>query len=143
MGVIEGRTWLEMLPEGECWRLVAQEEIGRVAVLVDGVPEIYPVNHVVQDKTIVFRTDPGSKLRGLVQSPLVCFEVDAGDPATHFGWSVMVKGRAVEITTGPELAAAAKLPLEYWAQSEKTHWIRIEPTAVTGRRIYRPTATGP
>ncbi len=141
MGVIEGRTWLEMLSEGECWRLVAEEDIGRVAVLVDGVPEIYPVNHVVQDETIVFRTDPGSKLRGLVQSPLVCFEADSGDPATHSGWSVMVKGRAVELTAGPELAEAAKLPLEYWAKGEKAHWIRIEPTAVTGRRIYRPTAT--
>lgn len=139
MGVIEGRTWLEMLSEAECWRLLAQEAIGRVAVLVDGVPEIYPVNHVVHGETVVFRTDPGSKLRGLVRSSAVCFEADAGDPATHTGWSVMVKGRAVELTRGDDVAAVAKLPLEYWAEGEKGHWIQIEPTAVTGRRIYRPT----
>jgi len=134
MGVIEGRTWLEHLYPAECWRLVAGEEIGRVAVLVDGVPEIYPVNHVVDRETIVFRTDPGSKLRGLVRSPMVCFEVDGIDGR---GWSVMVKGRASELTTGDDVASAAELPLQYWAHGEKSHWIGIDPVEVTGRRIYR------
>ena len=143
MGVIEGRTWLEMLTETECWRLVAQEELGRVAVLVDGVPEIYPVNHVVHAETVIFRTDPGSKLNGIVNDPRVCFEVDGGDPETRAGWSVMVKGRAAELTAGSDLAEAARLPLEFWARGEKAHWIRIEPTEVTGRRIYRANEPPP
>ena len=137
MGVIEGRTWLEQLHPSECWRLVAGEEIGRVAVLVDGAPEIYPVNHVVDRETIVFRTDPGSKLRGLVRSPMVCFEVDGIDGTARKGWSVMVKGRAAELTSGDDVASAAELPLRYWPQGEKSHWIRIDPVEVTGRRIYR------
>jgi nitroimidazol reductase NimA-like FMN-containing flavoprotein (pyridoxamine 5'-phosphate oxidase superfamily) len=143
VGVIEGRTWLEMLPETDCWRLVAEQEIGRVAVLVDGVPEIFPVNHVVHEEAVLFRTDPGSKLSGLLASPLVCFEVDGADPTTRSGWSVMVKGRATELTAGADLADAAKLPLEFWARGEKAHWIRIEASAVTGRRIYRTTAPPP
>ena len=57
MTVIEGRTWLEILQPAECWRLLAGQELGRVAVLVDGAPEIYPVNHIVDSETIVFRTD--------------------------------------------------------------------------------------
>ncbi len=138
MGVIEGRTWLEQLPPAECWRLVAGEEIGRVAVLVNGAPEIYPVNHVVDRETVVFRADPGSKLRGLLQSPMVCFEVDGADGTTGRGWSVMVKGRASELVTGDEVARASALPLRYWAHGEKSHWIRIDPAEVTGRRLYRP-----
>ena len=55
------------------------------------------MNHAVDDHSIIFRTDPGSKLRGIVRSPMVCFEVDAIDPATQRGWSVMVKGRATEL----------------------------------------------
>ena len=137
MPLIDGRTWLEVLPADECWELLAQEDIGRVAVLVDGVPEIYPVNHVVSDGAIIFRTDRGSKLRGLTRSPLVCFEVDGTSPAARIGWSVMVKGRAVELTTGDDLARATALPLVYWGHGEKPHWIRIEPEDVTGRRIYR------
>jgi nitroimidazol reductase NimA-like FMN-containing flavoprotein (pyridoxamine 5'-phosphate oxidase superfamily) len=143
MGVIEGRTWLEVIPEDECWHLVAEQEIGRVAVLVDGTPEIFPVNHVTKDRSVVFRTDAGSKLRGLVGGPTVCFEVDGADPVTRSGWSVMVKGPAVELTAGSDLADAATLPLEYWARGEKSHWIRIDPTRVTGRRIYRPTRPSP
>lgn len=137
MGVIDARTWLEVLSVRECWELIAQEEIGRVAVLVDGVPEIYPINHVVRDEAILFRTDRGSKLRGLVRSPMVCFEVDGTSPAARLGWSVMVKGRATELATAEEIGRAAELPLVYWGPGEKPHWVKIEPEMVTGRRIYR------
>lgn len=143
MAVLEGRTWLEVLTPTECWELIASEEIGRVGVLVDGVPEIYPINHTVWNEAILFRTDRGSKLRGLVRNPMVCFEVDGTSPAAKIGWSVMVKGRAVELTAGPDVAQAAALPLEYWGLGEKPHWIRIEPEAVTGRRIYRRPAAQP
>lgn len=137
MAVIEGRTWLEVLSAPECWELISQEQIGRVGVLVDGLPEIYPVNHVAQDRAILFRTDPGSKLRGLVRSPMVCFEVDGTSPAAKVGWSVMVKGRATELATAEDIARVAELPLGHWAPGEKSHWIKIEPEIVTGRRIYR------
>lgn len=46
--------------------------MGRVGVLVDSAPEIYPVNHVVDRQTIVFRTDTGSKLGGLDRSSSPC-----------------------------------------------------------------------
>lgn len=42
MGVIDGRTWLEHVNPIECWRLLASTPIGRVGVLVDSAPEIYP-----------------------------------------------------------------------------------------------------
>ena len=138
MTVIEGRTWLEILQPAECWRLIAGEELGRVAILIDGVPEIYPVNHIVESETIVFRTDPGSKLHGIARSSLVCFEVDGIDPVERRGWSVMVKGRAVEVAGGDAIARLTALDLRYWAPGEKQHWVRIEPEQVTGRRIYRP-----
>jgi uncharacterized protein len=143
MGVIDARTWLEVLPVRECWELIGQEDVGRVAVLVDGVPEIYPINHVVQDEAIFFRTDRGSKLRGLVRSPMVCFEVDGTSPAARLGWSVMVKGRATELATAEEVERAAELPLVYWALGEKPHWVKIEPEVVTGRRIYRHDSDTP
>ena len=138
MGVIEGRTWLELLNPAECWTLLGREEIGRLAVFVDGVPEIYPVNFVLDGHTVVFRTDAGSKLRGLVRSPTVCFEVDGADAATELGWSVMLKGKATELTAAADVASAMELPLHHWAHGEKTHWIRIDPFEVSGRRIYRP-----
>ena len=138
MGVIEGRTWLEVIGPDECWALLGREEIGRLAVLVGGVPEIYPVNFALDGHAVLFRTDPGSKLRGLVRSPTVCFEVDGIDAATKLGWSVMLKGTATELSTATTVAPASKVPLHHWAYGEKVHWIRIEPFEVSGRRIYRP-----
>ena len=139
MVLLDGRTWLELIPPAECWKLLSGTPVGRVGVLVDSAPEIYPVNFVVDEETIVFRTDPGNKLRELERSPSICFEVDEIDVEDGTGWSVLVKGRAVELTDGEELRRAAKLPLHFWALGEKAHWIRIRPVEVTGRRIYRRT----
>lgn len=135
MGVVDGRTWLEHLAPPECWRLLSLSGVGRIGVLVDSAPEIYPVNFVVDGQTIVFRTDPGNKLRGLERSPAVCFEADGINFDDSTGWSVLVKGRAVEVTGADETRRASELPLEFWALGEKSHWIRIRPTEVTGRRI--------
>jgi nitroimidazol reductase NimA-like FMN-containing flavoprotein (pyridoxamine 5'-phosphate oxidase superfamily) len=138
MAVIEGRTWLELLTPTQCWDELRQAEVGRVAVLVDGRPEIYPVNFVVDDETIVFRTDPGGKLYGLLQHPATSFEVDGLDPTQRTGWSVLVKGSASEIRGGPEMSQATALDLRFWAHGEKSRWLRIRPDEVTGRRIHRP-----
>jgi nitroimidazol reductase NimA-like FMN-containing flavoprotein (pyridoxamine 5'-phosphate oxidase superfamily) len=142
MSVIDGRTWLEHLSPAECLSLLAAAPVGRIGVLNDSAPEIYPVNHVVDRDTIVFRTDPGSKLRGLLRSPAVCYQVDGIDPEDATGWSVLVKGRAVELHNPDELRRVASLPLHYWTLGDKAHWIRIIPDQVTGRRIWSRTTPG-
>jgi nitroimidazol reductase NimA-like FMN-containing flavoprotein (pyridoxamine 5'-phosphate oxidase superfamily) len=139
MGVIDGRTWLEHLSPATCWELLAATPVGRIGVINDSAPEIYPVNHVVDRQTLVFRTDPGTKLRGLLRSPSVCYQIDGIDPQNATGWSVLVKGRAVQIQEPGEVRAAAELPLEYWSLGDKAHWIRIVPAQVTGRRIWSHT----
>ena len=143
MVVLEGRTLLELLDPAECWRRIATAPIGRIAVLVDSAPEIYPVNFAVDGQSVVFRTDGGSKFRGLDRSPSVAFEVDGVDPSTNTGWSVLIKGQASRIADLAELRAVLELPLELWAPGTKTRWIRIRPAEITGRAIYpRPAPKG-
>jgi uncharacterized protein len=141
MAVIDGRTWLEHLGPDECWRLLASTPVGRIGVLVDSAPEIYPVNHLVDGRSIVFRTSPGSKLRGLDRSPSVCFQVDGIDPDTHTGWSVLVKGRATPLRNADEMGKVADLRLPYWTVGAKAHWVRIVAHQVTGRRIWHGSGT--
>ena len=151
MAVIDPRTWLEHLSPAQCWEMIESSPIGRVGVLHDSAPEIYPVNHVVDHHSIVFRTDPGSKLSGLLRSPAVCFEVDAVDATRESGWSVLVKGRAVEVHDPHDLERLADLPLRPWAVGEKQHWVRIVGDEVTGRRLWtrgdepsgQPSSRGP
>jgi nitroimidazol reductase NimA-like FMN-containing flavoprotein (pyridoxamine 5'-phosphate oxidase superfamily) len=139
MAGIDGRTRLEHLSPAECWGLLAATPVGRIGVLNDSAPEIFPVNHVVDRDTIVFRTDPGSKLRGLLRSPAVGYQVDGIDPAEAAGWSVLVKGRAVEVHHPDELRRVAQLPLRYWALGNKAHWVRMVSDQITGRRIWSRT----
>ena len=84
MAVIDPRTWLEHLSPAQCWQMIESSPIGTRGRPARQRAGIYPVNHVVDHHSIVFRTDPGSKLSGLLRSPAVCFEVDAVDAGT---WS--------------------------------------------------------
>jgi nitroimidazol reductase NimA-like FMN-containing flavoprotein (pyridoxamine 5'-phosphate oxidase superfamily) len=137
VGATTDRTWVEHLSTEECWALLALHPVGRIGVLVNSAPEIYPVNHVVDEGTVVFRTDPGSKLHGIDRSPSVCFEADDLSLDDRTGWSVLVKGRAAEIDDPEELRRAQALPLRFWVLGEKGHWIRITPSEITGRQIHR------
>jgi len=61
-------------------------------------------------------------------------------PADATGWSVLVKGRAVEVDDADEVRAVARLPLQYWSVGYEPHWVRILPTEVSGRRIWNGAA---
>jgi nitroimidazol reductase NimA-like FMN-containing flavoprotein (pyridoxamine 5'-phosphate oxidase superfamily) len=138
MAITNSKPWMELLSETQCWELLGGSPVGRIGVLVDSAPEIYPVNHAVDGQTIVFRTEPGAVLRALNRSPAVSFQVDDFDAATSTGWSVLVKGAAREVTSAQEERPLLGLDLRYWAVGPKPVWVRIEPAEVTGRRILRP-----
>jgi nitroimidazol reductase NimA-like FMN-containing flavoprotein (pyridoxamine 5'-phosphate oxidase superfamily) len=130
------------LPAEECWRLLAGAPIGRIGVLTRHEPEIYPVNHIVDRGTIVFRIGPSDALLGLSMHPRVSFEVDGVDPDRRTGWSVLVKGEA-EVHREPDaLRRPTVQPVDTWPDGERTRWVRVLPTEVTGRRIRR-TGGGP
>lgn len=147
-GTIGDRDGFEHLDELTCWALLASAPVGRIGVVVDGAAEIYPVNHVVDRQpngalTVVFRTDPGTKLAGLAATPDVCFQADDLDHDRRRGWSVLVKGHARQVrqlTDPDERDRVEHIPVGTWDSGPKRHWIRIEPTEVTGRRIGPPSA---
>jgi nitroimidazol reductase NimA-like FMN-containing flavoprotein (pyridoxamine 5'-phosphate oxidase superfamily) len=142
MAIIDGRTWMEHLSDETCWELLETTPVGRIAVMVDGAPEVYPVNFVVDGRSVAFRTAPGSKLRGLERFPTTSFEADVIDPDLHTGWSVMIKGRVVDVTRPDEHARLAAIPLTLWTAGAKDHWVRVRPTEVTGRRIHSIASRG-
>ena len=135
--LIDLNTGLAIIERDECFELLAGEEVGRLAVVVGGRPEIFPVNYVVHGDGVVFRTDPGTKLAASVQGP-VSFEVDHLDKETRSAWSVILHGRAHHITPfdSPQLRdRTAHLAIHPWTATPKLHLVRVVPTTVTGRRI--------
>ncbi len=129
-------SWAE-LTRSECFRLLAAEHLGRVAVVDDLGPVVFPVNFVLDRHTVVFRTGQGTKLGAASRGSRVCFEVDGTDDAARTGWSVLVRGEATEVTDRDELARLAGMPLEVWAPGDRDRYVRILPAALTGRRICR------
>jgi nitroimidazol reductase NimA-like FMN-containing flavoprotein (pyridoxamine 5'-phosphate oxidase superfamily) len=79
---------VSILPQTECWDLLSGGSLGRLVTSVDGQPEIFPVNFVVQHRTILFRTAEGTKLVSTAINNNVLFEADDHNVAE--GWSVFV-----------------------------------------------------
>jgi nitroimidazol reductase NimA-like FMN-containing flavoprotein (pyridoxamine 5'-phosphate oxidase superfamily) len=124
----------EVLSTNECWALLRDSVVGRLAVTVNGDPDIFPVNPVVDHGTIVFRTTAGTKLAA-TKGRNVAFEVDGYDTDTARAWSVVLKGRVHEILEVEETLRALRLPLYPWQPGRKPRFVRIEPVSVTGRRF--------
>ena len=129
--------WQE-LTKSQCFELLAREHLGRVAVVDHLGPVVFPVNFILDRHMVIFRTSEGTKLDAACRGSRVAFEVDGTDTATHTGWSVLVRGEAMEVTDPTELARLRKLPLDPWAPGTKAHYVRILPAALTGRRIWIP-----
>ena len=136
MRSVDARTGIEWIHRDECLRLLAADEVGRLAIVVGDSPAVFPVNYALDGETIVFRTDEGTKLRSGPRSP-ACFEVDYFDRERRAGWSVVAAGRLEELTshTASELERAQKLTIGQWAGREKSHWMRLVPDRITGRRV--------
>lgn len=122
------------LDGSHCWSLLRSAEVGRLAVLVEDHPDIFPVNHVVDHGSIVFRTAAGTKLAA-AHGRLVAFEVDGRDDVAGTAWSVVVKGRAKKLEEPYGVLDALTLPLSPWHGGHKPWFIRIEPDSITGRRF--------
>lgn len=133
----DGRSCVDVLDESACWALLRSVEVGRLAIAIAHDPQIFPVNHVVDHGTLVFRTAEGSKLAGVVDAPVVAYEADGADASTGEVWSVVVRGRADRIRNVHELAATFGLPLFPWQGGRKEHFVRIVPATVTGRRFRK------
>jgi nitroimidazol reductase NimA-like FMN-containing flavoprotein (pyridoxamine 5'-phosphate oxidase superfamily) len=134
MSADEAKAGVE-LTDTQSWALLRESVVGRLALIVDGGPEIFPVNHLVDHGSVVFRTAAGTKLAEAV-GQTVAFEVDEYDRDKAVAWSVVVKGVAHEVKGMYEvLDMMVDLPLFPWHSEPKPHFVRIEPVAISGRRF--------
>jgi len=129
----------EILEPEQCRWLLRSRTVGRLAVISEGRPLIFPVNYAFADDEVVFRTSEGTKMSAALAEP-VAFEIDDLDEGRRTGWSVLVQGRAALITKDdrPNVQSLTRVPLEPW-QRGKVFWLRIAPTSITGRRVERAT----
>lgn len=118
----------------EALALLRTASIGRLVYTAQGEPRVLPLNYVVHQGAVVFRTSYGHLLDHIHLSE-VLFEADEADPETQTGWSVIVHGRAEEIWRSDDLDVVRGLPLRPWAPGVRDHFVRIVSTRITGRVI--------
>lgn len=125
---------MNVLSADESWNLLSSRSLGRLVICVEGWPEVFPVNYVVQRRTVLFRTaDFASKLFALVMNARVVFEAD--DYNVSEGWSVIVKGFAHVLHSNAEIEEAQRAQLMPWTAGRKPRFVRVDPREISGRRF--------
>lgn len=130
--IVEG---VRVLADDECWRLLVAHDLGRLAVQAGDGTDIFPVNYLVHERAIYFRSAPGSKLVDLSRSPGVAFEIDG--QLAHRVWSVVVHGIAQRLGTDAEIEASGVHHLTTWHPSDKFNYVRVKPHTITGRSFAK------
>jgi nitroimidazol reductase NimA-like FMN-containing flavoprotein (pyridoxamine 5'-phosphate oxidase superfamily) len=129
----------ELRPE-DCRRLIADGGVGRVAFQSATGQHIVPVSFELHGDSIVFRTSPTSELGRFAAGSEAAFEVDALDPDTRSGWSVVAKGRIEAVPDNFETAAIrffGKDPMP-WAEGVRRKYLRLTWRELTGRELVAP-----
>lgn len=128
---------IRYLDRARCLELLERAVVGRVAVLVNGVPQVVPVNYLVVDGDVVFRSGAGTKLAAAMSEQPVSFEVDRVDEERLTGWSVLLSGRAEAVTDPATLERVGASALVTWAPGPKDDVIRVRAETISGREIER------
>ena len=109
--------------------------MGRIAYAADYGARILPVNYVLADGSIIFRTVPDGEIFHHALNSMCAFEIDDTDEFFESGWSVVAIGR-LELATGDDFdhMRFGKLP-QPWATGNRYMFVRLPCTQVSGRRV--------
>jgi uncharacterized protein len=126
---------IDRLDEGECWSMLQQADIGRLAVRFGEGVDLFPVNYACLQHRLVIRTTHGAKLNALTVHPEIAFEIDGENAGVL--WSVVVKGRARTPELASELEQLREHRLFSFSPQTKSVYVVIDPVSVTGRRFIK------
>ncbi|GAA4119506.1 pyridoxamine 5'-phosphate oxidase family protein [Enteractinococcus coprophilus] len=122
----------------ETLAFLSDKNFGRLAISLDGKPDIFPINfavHVndVDDVVAYIRTSPGNKLFATATGGYLALETDRieGNSAT----SAVIYGTGRQVEHRKELELVDTLGLEAWVAVRKPDVIAIDIDHISGRRF--------
>jgi nitroimidazol reductase NimA-like FMN-containing flavoprotein (pyridoxamine 5'-phosphate oxidase superfamily) len=122
------------LDRAACVALLGSQRVGRV-VLPGTEPFIVPVNYVLVDELVVFRTGADSHAAAAAGTS-IAFEVDAVDVASEAGWSVVISGPLEDVTEQVGAGSPLGEALESWAPGPKDRWLAVRIASISGRWVH-------
>jgi len=87
-------TPCEQIPSQRCWELLVTASVGRLALSVQALPVILPVQYYVRGHRLAVCLGHHSIPARSLNEAIIAFAADAIDPATRSGWSVQIQGRS-------------------------------------------------
>ena len=124
---------ISVLDDSEAWNLLSSVALGRLVTSFGGQLEIFPVNFVTENGTVLFRTAEGTKLFTTVMNEKVLFEAD--DHTADEGWSVILRGTARMLSGADEIHQAEQSGLIPWVPTEKLRFVRVTPSEISARHF--------
>lgn len=98
---------VEDMSPADMHALLQRESFGHLGCARENRPYVVPMNYAYDGKELYFFTTLGMKTRFIEANAQVCLQVEEVKDATHWR-SVMVIGRATEITNNEETQRAMK-----------------------------------
>ena len=129
------------LNRSECLELLRRQQVGRIAYTDSVGPVAVPVNFALAGDDVVVRMERSNRALYPPNSgpdAVLAFEVDHVDADDGSGWSVVVRGRAREVTLDavPDLLRGmSECPPRPFAEGVHNVWLRIQSQTMTGRRL--------
>jgi nitroimidazol reductase NimA-like FMN-containing flavoprotein (pyridoxamine 5'-phosphate oxidase superfamily) len=124
------------LDEASCLRHLGSDAVGRLGFSSGGLPVIHPVNYLLDERTIIFRTEPGAKQRAAANRDVACLQIVHFDALNHTGWSVLATGR-LNVANPDRAERLARLPLTPWSFPNASCIVEMPIELLTGRSIDR------
>jgi len=115
----------EDIPANECWDLLKTVSVGRLAISMNALPAILPVQYAVDAGELIACLGHYAIPHAAVDDTVVAFAADHLGSADQGGWSVQLQGRA----------SVPSKPVDC-AQPTPGQLIRITPVTLTGHRLH-------
>jgi Pyridoxamine 5'-phosphate oxidase len=117
----------DLIPEPECWELLASASVGRIALSIRALPAIFPVQYHLNERNLMVCLGH-HELPERALNAVVAFAADAIDPASRSGWSVQVQGQA----SVPRQPMAG----DFCGQPTAGQVVQIQPGTISGQRVH-------
>ena len=122
------------MPRPDCLRHLHASRVGRVAYNSEEGPVVVPVNARVHGNEVFLRTRPDSQLGRALRGGTASYQVDGFDDHLQTGWSVLLQGEASWVEGADLPAYVSERPVP-WAGGDRSVYVRIRATNVTGRTL--------
>ncbi|HET9647097.1 MAG TPA: pyridoxamine 5'-phosphate oxidase family protein [Microlunatus sp.] len=125
---------VEMTRE-DCLEALQAKRVGRLAYTTDDGPRVIPVNYILTEDGVVFRTVPDGEVARYAMDSTCAFEIDDIDEFFESGWSVLAVGVA-QLLTEADFARLryGKIP-EPWADGPRILFVKLPLLHVSGRQL--------